>query len=96
VNFPDCLPEQVKGVEVTAQGRRRQERLHIDERTDGRGNPYFWIAYVRQPLAKAADGTDLAALDGQRVSITPLKLDMTDDPYMTRLAALFSAGAHKD
>ena len=96
VNFPDCLPEDVKGVEVTAQGRRRQERLHIDERTDGRGNPYYWIAYVRQPLVKAADGTDLAALDGGCVSITPLKLDMTDDPYMTRLAALFDAGEKKD
>jgi 5'-nucleotidase len=91
VNFPDCLPEEVKGIVVTAQGRRRQERLHIDERTDGRGNPYYWIAYVRQPFAKAADGTDLAALDRRRVSVTPLKLDMTDDPYMTQLAALFGS-----
>jgi 5'-nucleotidase len=96
VNFPDCLPEEVKGVEVTAQGRRRQERLHIDERTDGRGNPYFWIGYVRQAFAPAADGTDLAALDGRRVSITPLKLDMTDDPYMTQLAALFDRNAKQD
>jgi 5'-nucleotidase len=96
VNFPDCLPEEVKGVEVTAQGRRRQERLHIDERTDGRGNPYFWIGYVRQVFAPAADGTDLAALDGRRVSITPLKLDMTDDPYMTQLAALFDRNAKQD
>ena len=96
INFPDCSPEEVKGVEVTAQGRRRQERLHIDERTDGRGNPYYWIAYVRQPFVKAADGTDLAALDRRRVAITPLKLDMTDDPYVTRLAALFGPSEQKD
>ena len=96
INFPDCQPGEVKGVEVTAQGRRRQDRLHIDERTDGRGNPYYWIAYARQPFVQAADGTDLAALDHRRVSITPLKLDMTDDPYMTRLAALFSGGAKSD
>jgi 5'-nucleotidase len=89
VNFPDCLPEEVKGISVTSQGRRRQERLHIDERTDGRGNPYYWIAYARQPFVKAADGTDLAALDHRRVSVTPLKLDMTDEPFMTRLATLF-------
>jgi 5'-nucleotidase len=89
VNFPDCLPDEVKGIAVTAQGRRRQERLHIDERTDGRGNPYYWIAYVRQPFAKAADGTDLAALDERCVAVTPLKLDMTDEPFMTRLASLF-------
>jgi 5'-nucleotidase len=93
INFPDCLPEEVTAVEVTAQGRRRQERLHIDERIDGRGNPYYWIAYVRQPFVKAADGTDLAALDSHHVSVTPLKLDMTDDPYMTRLAELFNVTA---
>lgn len=89
VNFPDCPPEEVKGIAITTQGRRRQERLHIDQRIDGRGNPYYWIAYVRQGFAKAADGTDLAALDERRIAVTPLKLDMTDDPYLTRLAALF-------
>ncbi|MGD0026631.1 MAG: 5'/3'-nucleotidase SurE [Xanthobacteraceae bacterium] len=89
VNFPDCPPEEVKGIAVTAQGRRRQERLHIDERRDGRGNPYYWIAYVRQGVVKAADGTDFAALDERCVAVTPLKLDMTDEPFMTRLAELF-------
>ena len=52
VNFPDCPPGEVKGIAVTAQGRRRQERLHIDKRQDGRGNPYYWIAYVRQGFSK--------------------------------------------
>ena len=42
INFPDCTPEEVKGIAVTAQGRRRQERLHIDERTDGRGGGNPW------------------------------------------------------
>ncbi len=89
VNFPDCPPDEVKGIAVTAQGRRRQERLHIDQRKDGRGNPYYWIAYVRHAFMKAPDGTDLAALEEHRIAVTPLKLDMTDEPYMTKLAALF-------
>jgi 5'-nucleotidase len=89
VNFPDCPPDEVKRIAVTALGRRRQERLHIDERRDGRGNPYYWIAYVRQGFAKAPDGTDLAALDERCIAVTPLRLDMTDEPYMTRLAELF-------
>jgi 5'-nucleotidase len=95
INFPDCRPDEVKDVVVTAQGRRRQERLHIDERIDGRGNPYYWIGYTRAPFVPAAEGTDLAALDHRRVSITPLKLDMTDDPFMTRLAELFSLTEEK-
>ncbi len=89
VNFPDCPPEEVQRIAVTAQGRRRQERLRIDERQDGRGNPYYWITYVRQGFVKAANGTDLAALDERCIAVTPLKLDMTDEPYMTKLAALF-------
>jgi 5'-nucleotidase len=90
VNFPDCPPDAIKAVVVTTQGRRRQERLHIDKRQDGRGNPYYWIAYVRQNAAKAADGSDLAALDEHCIAITPLKLDMTDEATVTRLAKLFS------
>ena len=93
VNFPDCPPGEVKAIAVTAQGRRRQERLHIDKRLDGRGNPYYWIAYVRQNAAKSADGSDLAALDERCIAVTPLKLDLTDEPYLTRLAELFHEGA---
>ena len=89
VNFPDCPPDAVRGIAVTAQGRRRQERLHIDKRVDGRGNPYYWIAYVRQNAVKASDGTDLAALDERCIAVTPLKLDLTDEPTMTQLAKLF-------
>src|SRR6201982_3347056 len=47
INFPDCAPADVKGVAVTSQGRNRQDRLQIDQRQDGRGNAYYWIAYVR-------------------------------------------------
>ena len=88
VNFPDCPPDEVKRIAVTTQGRRQQERLQIDQRKDGRGNPYYWIAYVRHGFAPAADGTDLAALEEHCIAVTPLKLDMTDEPYMTQLAAL--------
>jgi 5'-nucleotidase len=89
VNFPDCPPDAVKGIAVTAQGRRRQERLHIDKRHDGRGNPYYWIAYVRQNAVKAADGSDLAALDARCIAVTPLRLDLTDEPTIARFAKLF-------
>ncbi len=90
VNFPDCPPDEVKRIAVTAQGRRGgQERLEIDQRKDGRGNPYYWIAYVLQGFAKAPEGTDFAALEERCIAVTPLRLDMTDEPYMTKLAELF-------
>src|SRR6202021_1559809 len=88
VNFPDCRPEQIKGIAVAALGRRRQERLNIDKRIDGRGNPYYWIAYARLDAVTAEQGTDIAALDDHRIAVTPLRIDITDQPSMTRLAAL--------
>ncbi len=89
VNFPDCGPGEVRRIAVTALGRRRQERLHVEQRYDGRGNPYYWIAYQRKAFQKAAEGTDLAALEDGCITITPLRLDMTDEPYMTKLAEMF-------
>jgi 5'-nucleotidase len=89
VNFPDCAPGEVKGIAVTTQGRNRQERLQIDARQDGRGNAYYWIAYVRTRGLPPPDGSDISALADNRIAVTPLRLDMTDEPFMTRLAELF-------
>ncbi|SRR5581483_2780038 len=89
INFPDCAAHEVAGIAVTTQGRRHQERLQIDERRDGRGNPYYWIAYVRSQGAPPRDGTDVSALGSRRIAVTPLRLDMTDEPFMTRLADVF-------
>src|SRR5262249_18376526 len=77
---------------VTTQGRNRQERLQIDERQDGRGNAYYWIAYVRMRAQPPADGSDISALADNRIAVTPLGLDMTDEPFMTRRAELFDGG----
>jgi 5'-nucleotidase len=88
VNFPDCAPEDVKGIGVSSQGKRPQELLRIEPRHDGRGNPYYWIAYERAAPHAARDGTDLSALADNRIAITPLRLDMTDEPFMTRLAQI--------
>jgi len=88
INFPDCPPDGVKGVAVSSQGKRPQELLRIDPRHDGRGNPYYWIAYERAPMHVQRDGTDLSALADNRVAVTPLRLNMTDEPFMTRLAEI--------
>jgi 5'-nucleotidase len=88
VNFPDCEPGDVRGIAVAAQGQRSQELLRIDERVDGRGNPYFWIAFARGKHIPA-NGTDLWALADRRISVTPLRLDLTDEPTLTRYAQAF-------
>jgi 5'-nucleotidase len=89
VNFPDCPPDEVAGTVLTVQGKRDQELLRIEPRNDGRGNPYYWIAFARGGIAGAAAGSDLAALNDKQIAVTPLRLDMTDEKFMSKLAKDF-------
>ena len=89
INFPNCTPHEVKGIAVASQGRNRQDRLQIDARQDGRGNAYYWIAYVRTRAVPPQDGTDISTLADNRIAVTPLRLDMTDEAFLIRLADVF-------
>jgi 5'/3'-nucleotidase len=90
VNFPACEPEEVRGILVTRQGKRNQGFLRVDGREDGRGNPYYWIGFQQfEKLDPPGEGTDLAALDANYVSITPLRLDRTDVVFSEELRKLF-------
>jgi 5'-nucleotidase len=89
INFPNCAPNEVRGIAVANQGRNRQERLQIDARQDGRGIAYYWITYVRMRGTPPQDDTDISALADNRIAVTPLRFDMTDEPVLTKLAALF-------
>ena len=60
------------GLAVTAQGKRDKELLDIQERRDGRNNPYFWIGFVRG-RHEPGHGTDLRAVAENRISVTPLR-----------------------
>jgi 5'-nucleotidase len=76
VNFPDVLPDDVKAVEMTVQGRRDQHIVYADKRTDLRGGAYFWLGF-RGKLSNPPDGTDLRAIYEGRISVTPLHIDLT-------------------
>ncbi|MGA3303080.1 MAG: 5'/3'-nucleotidase SurE [Methylovirgula sp.] len=89
INFPDCAAEEVAGVEVTVQGRRDMQVIRIDPRLDGRGNPYYWIAFDRE-TTEPPPGTDLKALRNKLISVTPLRLDLTDEASLARYTRLFN------
>jgi 5'-nucleotidase len=77
VNFPDAPPERITGVAVTTQGVRDQSLLNIDSRTDPWGTPYFWFGFERRK-STLVPGTDLAAIAENKISVTPLSVDLTD------------------
>jgi len=85
LNFPNCEPEAVTGVDVTAQGKL-DFGLSVEERADGRGLPYFWLRFGDRQ-GNFRPGTDIRALRDNRISVTPLKLDMTDYAVQDALAA---------
>jgi 5'-nucleotidase len=88
VNFPNCEPDEVDGVEVTAQGKY-VHGLWVDERKDGRGFPYYWLRFGKQ-LETPVAGTDIHALAAKKISVTPLKLDLTAHETREQLTSLFS------
>jgi 5'-nucleotidase len=90
VNFPDCAPEAVKGVEVTEQGKRDLQTATMDRRIDLRGNPYYWIGF-RRVRSNPNPGTDLAAIYDNRISITPLQLNLTEYKVRDRLKTVFAS-----
>lgn len=84
VNFPDCEPDQVVEVVATEQGRRDPGLLNIDERSDTWGTPYYWLAFQRR-RSTTVEGTDLWAIYSNRISVTPLFLNLTHQAMREKL-----------
>jgi 5'-nucleotidase len=76
INFPDCRPDEVQGVETTRQGKRDQNLLIVDERVDARGRSYYWLGFHRE-RGNPPVGTDLRAAFDKRISVTPLHMNLT-------------------
>jgi 5'-nucleotidase len=76
LNFPCRPPQDVTEVEVTRQGFRGYNGVHAERRTDPRGRDYYWMGF-REGDVHLGDGTDLTAVAGGRISVTPLHIDLT-------------------
>ena len=87
VNFPDVPPSKVKGIHVTAQGRRKIGD-NLVERLDPRGRPYYWIGPMRDEQ-RTRRGSDVKAVVDGYVSVTPVFFDLTSRRVLTRLRRAF-------
>lgn len=75
INIPPGPRDRYRGVEITRLGHRAYEE-NYEERQDPRGNKYFWLA--GKPIeGLEVEGTDGWALLNNRVSVTPVRFDMT-------------------
>jgi 5'-nucleotidase len=84
INFPDCTPEEIKGVEYTAMSTV----MFTDgyrETVDGHGIK-GWLLQGRKPTEQFKPGTDDYALHQNCIAITPLRLDQSDAAECQRLS----------
>jgi len=82
VNVPNVEPRELRGLRYVRQGRKAY-RDRVDRRSDPRGGTYYWL-WGAFDGASVVDGTDLAALRDNYVSITPITIDRTDHDELGR------------
>lgn len=82
INIPGKIKDGFKKYRYTFLGSRKYDDVII-EKTDPRGNDYYWIA--GKPLWKKQAGSDINAINAGEVSITPLRLNFTDGDVLNNL-----------
>lgn len=75
VNVPDVPWDDLVGLEVTRLGRRHKAEPVVSSVTP-RGETVYWIGAAGS-AQDAGPGTDFHAVSANRVSITPLQVDLT-------------------
>ncbi|MBK7353722.1 MAG: 5'/3'-nucleotidase SurE [Nitrosomonas sp.] len=75
INVPDIPMDQLVGMEITRLGRRHKAEPVIKS-TNPRGETIYWVgaAGIAQD---AGIGTDFFAVKNNKISITPLQIDLT-------------------
>ncbi len=84
VNVPDVPWEEIAGFEVTRLGHRHKAEPMIRD-VDPRGRDIFWVGPPGSEQ-DAGPGTDFHAVRHNRVSITPLQVDLTCYTALDKLA----------
>jgi len=83
VNVPGAPASEIKGIAFTRQGRAGYDS-RIERRTDPRGALYYWLTGDRIEYPGGLD-SDVEAIAQNRISITPVRLDLTDETLLVDL-----------
>jgi 5'-nucleotidase len=89
VNVPDIPKDQLQGFEITRLGKRHKAEPVV-KTTNPRGDTVYWIG-AAGAAADAGPGTDFYATQNNRVSITPLQMDLTHFQHMKSVAEWIAA-----
>ena len=75
VNVPDVAHDRLQGIEVTRLGKRHKAEPVV-KASDPHGEPVYWVGAAGK-AQDAGEGTDFHAIAQNRVSVTPLQIDLT-------------------
>lgn len=81
VNVPDVPYAQLRGREVTRLGKRHKAEAVVRTVTP-RQETVFWVGAAGE-AQDAGEGTDFFAVANNRISITPLQIDLTHSAQMS-------------
>ena len=76
INIPDRHADAIQGVEVTRLGFRHRSEPVVPAR-DPKNRPVYWLGPAGAEQ-DAGPGTDFHAVANDFVSVTPIKVDLTD------------------
>jgi 5'-nucleotidase len=85
VNLPHRPWDQIRGVRITRLGSRVYQDTLV-RKVDPRGRDYYWIG-GEDAVWVAREGSDFSAVDAGYISVTPMRLDLTDDAAVGSLAS---------
>jgi 5'-nucleotidase len=75
VNVPNQPASHIRGIEVTRLGKRRYAGK-VEKRVDPMGRAYYWLG-GDAAIDELDEGTDVRAIADDKVSVTPVHLDLT-------------------
>lgn len=90
VNVPNLPWSKIQGVSLTALGSRFYGDVII-RKVDPREKEYFWIGGEEPTWENQVDSDFFAVHHERKVSITPLKLDLTDRARLTGMGESWKA-----
>lgn len=88
VNVPSLAPDQITGLEITRPGGRSYGESVREEGTGHQKR--YWIARNRPVMADNGEGTDMFATRNNRISVTPLHLNLSHQEAMPRVESLLA------
>lgn len=89
VNFPRKVQGVIPQIRPVIQGHYSMSEQEMNELTDPRGRPYYWIGPI-PPRADQNEENDMGALNAGHVTITPLSLNLTHHPALKTLKGMFA------